>query len=196
MAAFVALCVGAVAATLALGRAAGEADYRGSEPPRAIPLPSFTLRDYRGQPVTSASIRGDVVLVTFLDSQCTDACPLIVSHVARALALLGRENVSGITALAITTDPAEDTPGSVRAFLRKQRAEGKLGYLVGGERELRRVWRAFGILPSVQTGNDEMHSAPVRIYDRDGEWVATQHAGVDLTAANLAHDLHLAARNS
>jgi hypothetical protein len=33
----------------------------------------------------------------------------------------------------------------------------------------------------------------VRIYDRDGEWVATQHAGADLSPQNLAHDLRLAA---
>jgi len=28
----------------------------------------------------------------------------------------------------------------------------------------------------------------VRVIDRRGIWVATQHAGVDLTPSNLAHD--------
>jgi hypothetical protein len=37
-----------------------------------------------------------------------------------------------------------------------------------------------------------MHSAPVRIYDREGRWRSTLHAGVDLTPANLAHDIGLA----
>jgi hypothetical protein len=38
-----------------------------------------------------------------------------------------------------------------------------------------------------------MHSAPVRVYDGRGRWRSTLHPGVDLTPANLAHDLRLAA---
>jgi hypothetical protein len=37
-----------------------------------------------------------------------------------------------------------------------------------------------------------MHSAPVRVYDAEGRWRSTLNAGVDLTPANLAHDLRLA----
>jgi len=33
------------------------------------------------------------------------------------------------------------------------------------------------------------HSAPLRIYDRSVVWVATLHAGVDLSEENLLHDL-------
>ncbi len=186
----------AAVAALALARGGSRADYRGSEPPAGIALPEFALHDYRGRLVTSESLRGDVVLVTFLDSQCTDACPLIARQVTDALALLGREHSARVVPLAITTDPAEDTPAAVRTFLRKHGAERTLSYLVGNEQALRPVWRAFGVLPSVETGKDDMHSAPVRIYDRKGEWVATQHSGADLSAQSLAHDLRLAAASS
>jgi hypothetical protein len=37
-----------------------------------------------------------------------------------------------------------------------------------------------------------VHSAPVRIFDTNGVWVATLHSGADLSAENLAHDLRLA----
>lgn len=40
----------------------------------------------------------------------------------------------------------------------------------------------------------DMHSAPVRIYDRDGLWVSTLHARADLTPENLAHDIEAALR--
>lgn len=40
-----------------------------------------------------------------------------------------------------------------------------------------------------ETGNADTHSADVRVFDRNGKWVATLHAGADLTPANLAHDI-------
>lgn len=48
------------------------------------------------------------------------------------------------------------------------------------------------ILASLETGEDAVHSAPVRVYDRDSIWVPTQHTGVDLTPENLAHDIRVA----
>ena len=187
------LATGAVGAVLALGGRSSAPDYRGSAPPTRLELPDVSLHDQDGRLVATRSLADRVVLVTFLDSQCREACPVIAGHVARALDLVEPEVRERVVALAITTDPAEDTKASVRSFLRRAGAEGKLRYLVGSERELRPVWRAFAVLASADTGRDDVHSAPVRIFDRDGVWVATQHAGADLSPRALAHDLRLAA---
>ena len=165
--------------------------YRGSEPPVALPLPEFRLRDESGRTVTTENVR-DVVVVTFLDTQCTEACPVIASHVARGVGLLSAGERERVTAIGITVDPSEDTPSAVRSFLRRNQALGTVSYLTGPERTLRDVWREFGVLPSVTTGRDDMHSAPVRIFDHRRVWVSTLHAGVDLTPTNLAHDVRLA----
>jgi cytochrome oxidase Cu insertion factor (SCO1/SenC/PrrC family) len=132
------------------------------------------------------------VLVTFLDSHCTEACPIIASQIARALDSLDAEEQALITPLAISTDPIEDTPASVRDFLRKNRAEGRLRYLVAPVEELRPVWDAVQIAASYDTGVDTLHSAPVRIYDRNGVWFSTLHAGADLMRENLVHDVRVA----
>jgi protein SCO1/2 len=171
------------------GTEGGESRYRGSVPPAEIELPSFALRDYRGGLVTTEGLRGKAVAVTFLDTQCEAACPVIAGHVAQAFADLPPGTRVRAAAYAISVDPAEDTPKRVRAFLRRHRAERALGYLIGPEAALRRAWRDFLVLPSIQSGDDDIHSAPVRIYDPTGRWVATLHAGADLTADNLAHDL-------
>ena len=39
-----------------------------------------------------------------------------------------------VRAVAVSGDPAEDTPASVRRFLAARRAEGRLDYLLGEER--------------------------------------------------------------
>jgi cytochrome oxidase Cu insertion factor (SCO1/SenC/PrrC family) len=167
--------------------------YRGSEPPARIELVGFALRDHDGTLVRSTKLREKTVVLTFLDSQCTASCPVNASLIARALDLLSPAERRRVFAVAISTDPAEDTRASVRSFLRRNRALGKLHYVGGGEPEskLRRIWKRFQILSSLESGEDTLHSAPVRVYD-GGVWVATLHPGIDLTPANLAHDVRVA----
>jgi cytochrome oxidase Cu insertion factor (SCO1/SenC/PrrC family) len=166
--------------------------YRGSEPPGRIHLPAFDLPSYRGGRVSAGALRGRVVLLTLLDSQCTDACPILASVIARTVDRLTAGERAQVRAVAVTGDPIEDTPASVRRFLTARRAVGRLEYLIGEERELRQLWKALHVLPSLDTGQDTLHSAPLRIYDGAGVWVATLHAGVDLTEENLLHDIRYA----
>ena len=133
-----------------------------------------------------------MVLLTLLDSQCTDVCPVLASVIARTIDRLNAEERTEVRAIGVSGDPVEDTPTSVRRFLAAQSAEGRLDYLVGGEGELRPLWTALQVLPSLDTGLDTVHSAPLRIYDRAGVWVATLHAGADLSEDNLLHDIRSA----
>ena len=160
-------------------------------------MSEFVLRNHDGRRIRSADLRGRVTLLTFLDSQCTESCPVIAWTVARTLDSLDENERSEVRAVAISTDPAEDTRRAVRRFLARNRALGRLLYVGGGQssNELRKVWSEFKVLSSLESGEDALHSAPVRIYDRRGIWVATLHAGVDLTEANLAHDIRVTLRD-
>jgi len=171
--------------------------YRGSEPPGEIRMAEFELSDETGRRVASRNLRGKVVLLSFLDSQCTDSCPVIAFQVARTLDSLPGEVRRQVVALAISTDPDEDTPASVRRFLSSQRALGRLRYLGADEpvATLRPIWRHFHVLSSFESGKDTLHSASVRVFDRQGLWVSTLHPAVDLTRLNLAHDIRVAARS-
>src|SRR5687768_4109625 len=59
--------------------------YRGSEPPGRNLLPEFDLPRYDGGRVVSSDLRGRVVLLTVLDAQCKEACPILASVVARSV---------------------------------------------------------------------------------------------------------------
>jgi protein SCO1/2 len=191
------LAIGAsVALVVSLGRGSSvtpSGPYRGSQPPGGIRIPDFALPNHTGRVVRSSDLAGAVTVLTFLDSQCTESCPVITWTVARAIDTLAPAERRDIRAVAITTDPAEDTRQSVRRFLARNRALGRLLYVGGGqpEGELHKLWSEFQILSSLASGEDALHSAPVRIYDR-GEWVATLHPGADLTEANLVHDIRVA----
>jgi cytochrome oxidase Cu insertion factor (SCO1/SenC/PrrC family) len=185
----IALLAAALLAALAvvlgfvLTRDGEEADFRGSQPPEGLVLPEVVAE--------SPGFRGKALAVTFLDTQCTEACPIAASQMAEAVRLLG-EDGGRVLAVAYSADPVNDTPASIRSFLDRNRATDELRYVDGPLAELRPVWREFKILPSHETGNSNMHSVPVRVYDTQGRWRSTLHPGVDLTAANLAHDLELA----
>jgi protein SCO1/2 len=182
----------AIGAGLLLTRGGEGADFRGSEPPDGLELPAFSLRDDEGQVVRSGDLRDKAVAVTFLDTRCTEACPIIAAQIGQAVRALG-DHASHVEALAISVDPLRDTPARIDAFLQRYRAKGALRYLAGSVAELRPVWKAFAVAAAHDTGNPNMHSAPVRVFDRSGRWRSTLHPGVDLTAASLAHDLRAAA---
>lgn len=191
----------ALLAIVAVGFAARSGDgvaasasgaYRGSEPPAKFELPPFALTSYAGRPVTSDMLAGEVVLLTVLDAQCTDVCPILAAVIADTIDRLSAAERRQVRAIAISGDPAEDTPAAVRQFLAKRQAVGRLDYLIGTEEQLRPLWTALQILPSLDSGKDSLHSAPLRIYDRGGAWVATLHSGADLSEENLLHDIRVA----
>ena len=191
----VVVVVGAV--TLGLRIESGDSgpaggSFRGSEPPVTVAMPPFALRDQDDRLVRTADLRGRVVVLTFLDTKCTEACPVIAAHVAQAWELLTAAERAQSVAVAISSNPRDDTRGRIRAFLRRHRAEDTIRYLTGPVPVMSALWRRFQILSALDSGDASVHSAPVRIYGRGLVWLATQHAGADLTPESLAHDIRVA----
>ena len=71
-------------------RGPSQGRFIGSETPAVITMPPFSLRDYDGSLVRSSELRGKVVVLTFLDTKCREACPIIAGEVATAWRLLSR----------------------------------------------------------------------------------------------------------
>lgn len=154
--------------------------FAGSLRPDAPPA-DFTLRDQDGRSVSAAGLRGEPVVVSFMYTTCEDDCPTIAQQIRGALDDLG----SDVPALAVSVDPANDTPERARRFLARQRMTGRLRFLLGSEAELQRVWREFGVQPQ-EEGRE--HSAIVVVLDSAG--VARVSFPIDhLTPESLAHDL-------
>jgi cytochrome oxidase Cu insertion factor (SCO1/SenC/PrrC family) len=138
-----------------------------------------------------SKLRGRVVLLSFVDSKWTQKCPIVTSVIAQTVKRLPTKAHHQVVALLISVDPKVDTASSIHRFLARRGALD-LGYLVGPTRAMRPIWKAYGILAAVDTGNADLHSSDVRVFNLKGIWDSTQHAGEDLTPENLRHDTLLA----
>ncbi|TMI89846.1 MAG: SCO family protein [Bacillati bacterium ANGP1] len=117
------------------------------------PVSDFTLLDQDRRPIRLSQFRGRAVALTFLYTHCPDVCPLIATRMHEAYLQLG--NAAGRAAfIAVSVDPAGDTPGAVREFLAIHHLERELHYLSGSFAELRPVWANYYV------GTDARGAAP------------------------------------
>ncbi|HUZ54928.1 MAG TPA: SCO family protein [Streptosporangiaceae bacterium] len=147
------------AAPMALAQASPNADpiiaraLGVSSAPLDVPAASFQLTDQNGRPVSLASLRGKVVLLTFLDPVCTTDCPLIAQELRVADQMLGAK-AANVEIVAIAANPLYSTRGYLRAFDRRERLTGERNwlYLTGSLSQLRKVWASYGIAVEVLPG--------------------------------------------
>lgn len=155
--------------------------FAGSLIPQGFRAPDFSLRDQDGNPVSMSDYRGRPLLVTFAYSVCDESCPAQLQLMRRALDDLDEP----IPALAISVDPATDTPESARKFLVEQRALDQIDFVLGSRRELAPVWKGFAIQP--QTADSEHHARIVLINGAGDQRLGYTVDGV--TAEQLAADI-------
>jgi protein SCO1/2 len=160
------------------GRALG---FAGAMRP-AIPPQDFSLRDQDGRTVSLRRLRGRVVVLTFMYTTCRDTCPLTATQIRGALDDLGHD----VPALAISVDPAHDTPDSAEAFLVKRSLSGgRMRFLLGTRAQLAPIWHDYGIRPQ---GNGFEHSAYVLLIDKRGRQ-RISFPVEQLVDRDLAHDI-------
>ena len=120
------------------------------------PAPPLALRDSLGRSVDLKRFRGDPVIVTFLYVNCPDVCPLILDHLRAARAQLGSA-ADQLHVLAVSVDPAGDTPRAVNRFLAAHRVTGRVSYLIGSRPQLESIWHDWGIVSKRSPRREDPH---------------------------------------
>ena len=69
----------------------------------------FTLIDQDGNNFSLSSLEGDLVVVSFIFTRCTDTCPLITSKLRQVGANLGDKMGKDVYFVSVTMDPEYDT---------------------------------------------------------------------------------------
>src|SRR5438034_1348004 len=100
-------------AVWARGADHGPVRFEGTSVPAGTSAQDFALRDQSGRLIKLSDQRGRFVLLAFLYTHCTDICPLIAKQMDSAVRSLG-PRASSVRILAVSVDPAGDTPAQVR----------------------------------------------------------------------------------
>jgi len=135
-----------------------------------LPAPGFSLTDQNGRTVSLASLRGKVVLMTFLDPVCTSDCPIIAQEFRQAGQMLG-EQAGQVEMVAVVANPTYRSTAFTRAF---DRQEGLTTvpnwvYLTGSLSQLGEVWRHYGVsVQNLPAGAMSAHNDLAVIIDPAG----------------------------
>ena len=156
-------------------------EFSGPVMPPNFRAPNFSLRDQDGHRVTLSKYRGRVVILSFMHAGCHATCPIMTQQIRGALDDLG----AAVPVVAVSVNPEEDTPALARHFIAKQHMTGRMRFLVGTLRELKPVWKGWGIQPDI---NGLHHSAFVFLVDRRG-YGRVGFPAAHLTPEALEHDL-------
>jgi protein SCO1/2 len=174
--------------TVAVPHAHAAAPAHGTPVAAGVDAQDFALRDQQGRIVRLSGQRGRVVLLTFLYTRCPDVCPLLAANLNAALRSLSPNERNGVRVIAVTVDPAHDTPSAVRAFARSHALLPQFRYLVGSKSELQPVWQGYNLVVEPRNAEVTEHSAYVLLIDRAGKPRLTYPSSV--VAATVLRDLH------
>jgi len=167
----------------------------GNAAPLNYPAAPFTLTDQDGKQVSLASLRGKVILLTFLDPVCTSDCPLIAQEFREADQQLGSSS-QNVELIAIVANPVYRSVTDTRAFDRQEglnRLPNWL-YLTGSLAQLQKAWKQYAIAAQIlPAGGMIGHSDVAYVIDGQGRTRAELNfdpgPGTASTEASFAAEL-------
>lgn len=151
--------------------------------------PGFTLTDQTGRPVSLAGLRGKTVVLTFMDSHCTDICPLVSREFVDAYKDLGAA-AGGVVFIAVNVNPYHNKVADVASY---SSAEGlntipDWHFVTGSLPALRAVWNHYQVEVQAPDKNaDVIHTSLIYFIDPHGTERYVTSPMVDHTKKGVAY---------
>ena len=130
------------------------------------PAPDFRLVNQFGQRMALSQFRGKVVVLAFVDSKCTNICPLTTASMVEAKQLLGAAG-SQVQLLGVDANPQATSVPEVMAYSRVHGMVNQWDFLTGTLHQLQAVWRGFHIAVQIERGEID-HTPALFVIDQQG----------------------------
>ena len=134
-----------------------------------FPAPDFLLTDQDTQPFVLSSLRGKVVLMDFIFTQCPGPCPMLSTKFRHVQRRLGERLGKEVMLLSVTIDPRQDTPEVLKAYAERYKANlSGWKFLTGSTRDILILATQYGA--EYQGGSDGIldHRLLTCVVDQDG----------------------------
>jgi protein SCO1/2 len=133
------------------------------------PAPSFDLISQDGAPVTLAALRGKIVAVSFIYTECPDICPLLTQKMVQVQDELGADFGKKIAFVSITLDPQHDTPEVLKDYAQFWGAKlAGWSFLTGSPEAVRDITHRYGVFVAKNEDGSVEHTQLTSIVDAEG----------------------------
>ncbi len=159
--------------------------YEGSE--LAGPAPDFQLTDQHGSRIKLSDFRGKAVVLTFIDTECTDTCPLTAYHFRQAYQQLKANEREQVVFIGINVNLDASEVADVNEITQGWHLDEipNWHFLTGTSAELEPVWQEYGIgvvhASHDAQGDGLTHTPGTYIIDLSGQkrWYISVPTGTD-----------------
>ena len=138
-------------------------------------VPEIPMVNQAGQPVTFTKFHGRALLLTFVDSKCTEDCPIITARFQKVNQMLEREGQAFAAShlLTVSIDPANDTPPVLRRYGLKYLDGDAQGFAHWSfvdltPANLKKLATAFGVIYQPSKDGDIEHTMVTALVGPDG----------------------------
>jgi protein SCO1/2 len=152
--------------------------------------PGFSLQDADGRGVSLAGLRGKVVVLNFIYTNCSDVCPLHAERIAELQAMINQTPVKAMVEfVTITTDPKRDTGEVLRDYGKAHGLDPVNWVFLTAAPDLpedstRKIAEAYGLKFTQGDDGMQMHGIVTHVIDQDGRLRARFH-GLKFEPVNL-----------
>jgi len=133
-------------------------------------VPSIPMVNEDRREVELTQFRGKAILVTFVDTQCTEDCPIITKLFGRVDHLLSQnpQVYQRSQPITVSLDPAHDTPPVLRRYGLQYLHGNKSGFdhwefVTLTPDNLHRLATSFGVMYQASRGGDIVHTIDVSL---------------------------------
>jgi protein SCO1/2 len=149
----------------------------------------FVLTSQDGKPMALADLRGKVVAVTFIYTQCPDICPMLTQKMVQVQDELGAEFGAKVAFVSISLDPEHDTPEVLKDYAQFWGAKPEgWAFLTGSPEAVRDVTRHYGVFFSKKDDGSVDHTQLTTLVDAEGH-IRVQYLGARFDPQEFRRDL-------
>jgi cytochrome oxidase Cu insertion factor (SCO1/SenC/PrrC family) len=131
-----------------------------------VQAPDIRLVNQFGRHVSLSQFRGKVVVMAFVDSECTTICPLTTESMVEAKNMLGPAGAK-VQLLGVDANPDAIKASDVMSYSRAHGMVNQWDFLTGTRSQLLKTWHDFHI--AVQILHDEIdHTPALLVIDQQG----------------------------
>jgi protein SCO1/2 len=164
--------------------------YAAGERPLPVigPAPPFALTSQDGEPVALADLRGKVVAVAFIYTECPDICPMLTQKMVEVQDALGADFGAKVAFVSISLDPGHDTPAVLKDYAQFWAAKPGWVFLTGSPEAVRDVTRRYGVFFAKKEDGSVDHTQLTSLVDAEGQ-MRVQYLGARFDPEEFRRDL-------